>query len=107
MPPKRRKKEIKKHNELDDLGMMVPQLSANTKAIQLLKYSKAVKNLGLYTQPDGCGDRHMLQIRDRMEDWTKRVKTRALLMHSVWTIYTHNLWSGLRYGLEASLTMIN
>ena len=57
--------------------MTVPQLTGNTKAIKLLTSSEAVKNLGLFVMPDGCIDRHMLQMEDRMEDWTVRVKKRC------------------------------
>ena len=35
-------------DELDDLEMMASQLSGDAKVIQLLRYSKAVKNVGLY-----------------------------------------------------------
>ena len=35
-------------DEADDLEMTVPQLTRDVKAIQLLKSSKAVKNLGLF-----------------------------------------------------------
>ena len=58
--------------ELDNIEMMtVPQLLGDAKTIELLKSSKAVKNLGLFSRPDGCSDRHMLQMQDMMEDWTK------------------------------------
>ena len=90
------------NKKLDILGMTVPQLTGNTKAIKLLKSSEAVKNLGLFVMPDGCIDRHMLQMEDRMEDWTVRVKNGALLTHLIWTSYNHQLWSGLKYGLGAS-----
>ena len=95
-----------KGDELDDLEMMVLQLSGDTKAIHLLRSRKVFKNLRLCTRPDRCSDRHMLQMRDRMEDWIKQVKNRALLTHLVWTSYTHQLWSGLRYGLGASSAMV-
>ena len=45
-------------------------------------------------------------MRDKMEDWTKRVKCGALPICLVWTSYTHQLWSGLKYGLGASSAMI-
>ena len=34
--------------ELDQLEMMVPQLTGDAKVIKLLKFSEAVKNLGLF-----------------------------------------------------------
>ena len=47
--------------ELDNIEMMtVPQLLGDTKTIKLLKSSEAVKNLGLFSRPDGCSERHML-----------------------------------------------
>ena len=75
--------EEEENDELDELEMIAPQLSGNTKSIQLLKSSEAVKKLGLFSRPDRCSDRHMLQMRDRMEDWTKRVKNGALPIYSV------------------------
>ena len=66
--PKTKKKGDKKadeeeeDNEADDLEMTVPQLTRKAKTIQLLKSSKAVKNLGLFSRPDGCSNRHMLQM---------------------------------------------
>ena len=49
--------------------MTVPQLTGDSKAVQLLKSSKAVENLGLFARPDGCSDKHMSQIKERIEDW--------------------------------------
>ena len=54
------------------------QLSGDAKAIQLLKPSQVSKNLGLFVGLDSYSDMNMLQLRDRMEDWTKRVKNGAL-----------------------------
>ena len=67
----------------DDLEMTVPKSTGDAKAIQLLRSSKGVKNLGLFSHPDRCSNRHILQMRDRMEDWTKRVKNGALPTQSV------------------------
>jgi len=88
--------------ELDNLKITVPQLTGDAMAIQRLKSSKAVKNLGLFARPDGCSDKHMDQMKERMEDWTVRVKNGALPTRSVWTSYNHQLWAGLKYGLGAS-----
>ena len=90
------------NKELDSLEMTVPQLTGDAKAIQLLKLSNAVENLGLFVRPDGCSDRHMSQMKDGMEDWTVRVKNGALPTRSIWTSYNHQLWAGLKYGLGAS-----
>ena len=60
--------------------MTVPQLTGDTKAIQKLKSSKTVENLGLFSRPDGCSNTHMLQMREKTEDWTERVKNGALPM---------------------------
>ena len=49
--------------------MTVPQLTDDAKVIQLLKSSEAVKNLGLFDRPDGCIDKHISQMKDRIEDW--------------------------------------
>ena len=56
----------------------VPQLAGVSKEIKLLKFSKEVKNLGLFAQPGGCSNMYMLQMKDRMKDWTKRVKNGVL-----------------------------
>ena len=71
-------------DELDDLvpppedRFTVPQARAEAAAIAKLKSSEAVKVLGLYARPDGKCDRHMQQMRERIEDWTKKVKNGAL-----------------------------
>ena len=86
--PKKKTKGDKKAEEeeeddgLDDLEMTVPQLSGDAKTIQLLKFSEAVKNLGLFARQDGCSDIHMLQMRNRMEDWTKQIKNGVLYRHA-------------------------
>ena len=69
--------------------MTVPQLTGDAKAIKLLKSSKAVENLGLFSSPDGCRDKHMTQMKERMEDWTVRVKNVALPTRSAWTSYNY------------------
>ena len=46
--------EEERNNKLDGLEMTVPHLTGNAKAIQLLKSSKALKNLGPFARPDGC-----------------------------------------------------
>jgi hypothetical protein len=65
------------NKELDNLEMTVPQLTGDAKAIKRLKSSEAVKNLGLFARPDGRSDKHMSQMKERMEDWTVRVKKRG------------------------------
>ena len=93
--PQKRKKGDKaagkedEEDEMDNGEMTVPQLTGDAQAIQLLKSSEAVKNLGLFSCLNGYNDVHMLQMRERMEDWTKRVKNGALPIQSVWTSYTH------------------
>ena len=68
---RKKQKRTRGNEKLDQLEMTVPQLTGVTKAIKLLKSSKAVKNLGLFVRPDGMSDMHMLQMKDRMKDWTK------------------------------------
>ena len=51
---------------------------------------------------ESVNDRHMQQMRERIEDWTKKIKNGALPTRSVWMSYTHQLWAGLRHGLGAS-----
>ena len=50
--------------------MTVSQQTGKAKAIQLLKSSEAVENLGLFARPDGYSDKHMSQMKDSVEDWT-------------------------------------
>ena len=69
--------------ELDSLEMTVPQLTGDAKAIKRLKSSEAVKNLGLFARPDGQSDKHMNQMKERMEDWTVRIKNGVLPIRSV------------------------
>jgi hypothetical protein len=88
--------------ELDNLEMTVPQLTGGAKAIKLLRSSEVVKNLGLFARPDGCSDKHMTQMKERMEDWTVRVKNGVLPIRSIWTSHNHQLWAGLTYELGAS-----
>jgi len=75
--------------ELDDLEappeeqFTVPQARADAAAIERLKSSEAVEMLGLYARPDGKCDCHMLQMKERIEDWTKKIKNGALPTRSV------------------------
>ena len=82
--------------------MGVPIVNGDITAINRLKSSEAVKNLGLFARPDGNNSPHMEQMRTRMETWTTKVKNDTLPTRSVWTSYTHQLWSGMKYGLGAS-----
>ena len=100
---RKEKEETKKDEcdkELDSLEMTVPQLTGDAKAIKLLKSSEDLKNLGLFVSPDGCSNRYMRQMKDRMEDWMVQVRNGALATHSVWTSYDHQLWVGLKHGLR-------
>ena len=54
-------------DKLDNLEMTVPQLTGDTKAIKLLKSSEAVGKLGLFARPDGCSDKHMTQMKERID----------------------------------------
>ena len=68
------KKDAEEEEECDDklngLEITVPQLTGNAKAIWLVKLSEAVKNLGLFARPERCSNKHISQMKDRMEDWT-------------------------------------
>ena len=81
--------------------MGVPRVNGNITAINQLKSSEAVKNLGLFARLDGDNSPYMQQMRGRMETWTTKVKNGALLTRLVWTSYTHQLWAGEKYGLGA------
>ncbi len=44
----------------------------------------------------------MQQMKERIEDWTKKIKNGVFSTRLVWKSYTHQLWAGLWYGLGAS-----
>lgn len=89
-------------NELDYIHITVPTNSSDAQAIDRLRSSEAVENLGLFTTPDGNNLPHLEQIQGRTSDWSLLIKQGHLPTRSVWASYTHQLWSGLKYGLGAS-----
>ena len=93
---------LDKLDPFEEVSMGVPRVNGDITAIKHLKSNEAVKNLGLFTRPDGDSSPHMQQMRGRMETWTTKVKNGALPTRSVWTSYTHQLWAGMKYGLGAS-----
>ena len=53
---------------LSNLKTKVPQASGDVVAIKQLMQSKATKNLGLFTRPDGVNEPHLAQIKERIEE---------------------------------------
>ena len=100
-------KEEDMADELDDLPITIPQNSGEAATITRLRSDEAVENLGLFARLDGCNSRHLQQMKERIEDWTKLVRNGELPTRSVWQSYTHQLWAGLKYGLEASLAPLS
>ena len=89
-------------SKLEDVTITVPTNSSDAEAIKRLKSSEAVENLGLFSRPDGNNLPHIQQLQGRVSEWTTLVKQGHLPTRSVWASYTHQLWSGLKYGLGAS-----
>ena len=88
-------RDADKNGRKENIEMMVPQLSGDAETVQRLKSKEVVENMGLFGRPCGCSNRHILQMRDMMEDCTKQVNNGMLPTWSVWKSCTHQLWSGL------------
>ena len=87
---------------LNELQLTVPQASGEAAVIKQLTHSKAVKNLGLFAQPNGVNEPHLNQVRQRVEEWTALINEGDLPTRSVWMSYRLQLWAGVKYGLGAS-----
>ena len=87
--------------ELDGIQFEVPQGEGESAPIKRLPTNQAVENLGIFARPDGNPDAHFAHMREKMTDWTAKIKNGSIPTRSVWMSYTHQLWSGLRYGLGA------
>ena len=77
--------------QLEEVTITVPTNNSDAEMIKHLQLTEAVKNLGLFTRPDGNNQPHLDQLKKRMEDWTTLVKQGSLPTRSVWTSYTHQL----------------
>ena len=88
--------------EIDSLEMRVPQAGARDARIDQLQSCQAMKNLGLYTPPDGSSEPQFQALRARVDEWTADVANSGLPTRSVWKSYQCQLWSGMKYGLGAS-----
>ena len=52
-------------------------------------------------QPDGCNKRHLSALKDKVETWTSKVDVIQLPARAVWQSYTQQLWSSMKYRLNA------
>ncbi len=57
------------------------------------------KTLGIHDSPAGGNAAHLSSIKDKASIWVQRMQNRHLPCHIIWTVYTHQMWPGLRYGL--------
>ena len=86
--------------ELDNFQLKIPQASGRPAAvIDQLQSSQAEKNLGIYTPPDENSEPQFEAMRDRVDDWTTKMKAGCLPSRSAWLSYQCQLWSGLKYGI--------
>ena len=95
--------EPPEERELDNFQLKVPQASGRPAAvIDQLQSSQAEKNLGIFTPPDGNCEPQFEAMRDRVDDWTTKMKAGCLPSRSAWLSYQCQLWSGLKYGIGTS-----
>ena len=93
-------------DELDELdppgtGLTVPQAGGDAATIKRLSNDDAEENLGMKVQPDGCNQRHLANLKNKVEEWTSKVDGSQLPARSVWLSYTQQLWTSMKYGLGA------
>ena len=89
-------------DSIDALRMTVPQASGPEVVFTQLQLCQAMKDLGLYTPPEGSSDPHLEAKQDRVDDWTSKMRAGSLPARSAWLSYKCQLWGGLKYGLGAS-----
>ena len=92
--------------ELDELTMTIPQSNGDAAAIIQLQSSQATVNLGLLAPPDGNPQPQFDVLREKVDDWTRKIKDGHLPARSNWLSYQCQLWPGLKYGLGASAATI-
>ncbi|KAK1748959.1 hypothetical protein QTG54_000898 [Skeletonema marinoi] len=96
--------------ELEDWSFSVPQADSEAAQIKRLRSDQAVENLGLFVRPDGSPEKQFEVMREKITTWSGQIKNGVIPTRSVWMSYTHQLWSGLRYGLgacSASMTALS
>ena len=64
--------------ELDELEQEGEELTislagGDAAAIRKLSSGDTEENLGRTVQPDGCADKHIAALKDKMEEWTTKV----------------------------------
>jgi hypothetical protein len=69
-------------------------------AIKQEEVTASKKTLGIYNALAGGNKGHLDYIRSKATTWINRMADGHLPSHIVWVAYRHQLWSGLRYGLE-------
>ena len=87
---------------IDALQMTVPQADGREEVITQLQSCQAMKNLGLYAPPEGGSAPQLSVKRDKVDNWTTKMRAGGLPARSAWLSYNCQLWAGLKYGLGAS-----
>ena len=88
---------------IDNFQLKVPQaLGTPAAAIDQLQSCQAMKNLGVYTPPEGNCEPQFAAMRAKVDDWTTKMKAGCLPARSTWLSYQCQLWSGLKYGIGTS-----
>jgi hypothetical protein len=58
------------------------------------------KTLGIHDSPSGGNAGHLDFIKDKATTWINRTTNGHLPHHMAWVAYKHQLWPGLRHGLD-------
>ena len=73
---------------IDDFQIKVPQaLGTPAAVINQLQSCQAMKNLGVYTPPEGNCEPQFAAMREKVDDWTTKMKAGCLLARSAWLSY--------------------
>ena len=89
-------------DDLDDIDFHVRGEDGDVESIKRLTTNQAVENLGMLARPDGNPTQQFACMKEKMTNWTAKIKNGSIPTRSVWMSYTHQLWAGLRYGLSAN-----
>ena len=81
-------REEEEVEEIDNYKLKGPQSSGRPATIDQLQSSQAMKNLGLYTPPDGSSGPQFQAMCDRVDDWTVKMRAGGLPSRSTWLSYT-------------------
>ena len=80
--------QVERGEEEDDstdaLWMTIPQASGPEVVITQLQSCQAMKNLGLYTPPEGSSDPQLEAKQDSVDNWTAKMRAGGLPARSAW-----------------------